>query len=1051
MNILGQPFSPWVTNQIKTRQTSLGNSTNLTNENLLYQNTRSPWIRLASSVDIILDDNPNSNYNKLLATTTIPAESLQGDLPARNFILQGGASRLIGKEGISSVGLNSGLRGKKGELITPVFSGAYGWGGLEDRGYAPMPGLMDAKVEYYKSGALSKATVNMKCFTRNQLAMMDVLYMRPGYNLLLEFGWSHYLDNLGKLQTFDNFLTPALSYLYDPQPIEGSSATPTHFDVLNLIQQERISRVGNYEGVFGKITNYNWKFNTDGSYDCSVNLTGMGDMIESLKVNIKLPTSLATLDDEVKKDTTTEETPVFPLIANKEETTLNKLLYELYQQVLTPSSTSGDQFQEVSIPQFPFVKAVVDANGKATTTFAANFDLDIDKGLLAIYEVTTDNDENASPQVYLTFGSLLALIQKYLLIYNKNGCPLFSFDVDFENMAEDENYMVAIPGQFSANPLVCLIPYTGILGGMIDGSLGRKGLIPNSPIYQTLLPASPNFHPTGELFVGRMCNIYLNINHIATVLSKTERSEDGSLSLLAFLKAIISSFTEALGGINSIDVKIDEVTQQIKFIENAPQRFSKPQSTGEYARINTFGVKPNKEGSFVRNIDINGSISSNFASMITIGAQASGNTVSENATGFSTYNLGLIDRVIPEKLNAKDFTKVKDDKEDTPKLTIIDLWDKQINDRGEEGSALFDSVYSKKFLVGDCNALTQLNLNFLKLMSGWLVENKHLQSPTFLPFNLTLDIDGMSGMRLYEKFLIDDKVLPPAYGDDQVDLLIKGLNHSVNSADWTTMIDTQSSPKRTMDATSRPAPLRESSTNSRSTNPSNPSSEAGFAPDDYGILRPIVTERAPKRIDLNDEVLRLRLTRIMDDRDQTLGYLEVLSTDGQTVLFTLATSELPWKGNKNEVSCIPTGRYRVASNVSDNHGRCFFLIGQEANDYKYNKLVGGGYTRTAVLIHMFPKAKDWALGCIGPGMKFNNYGNQKGKQQGTGQKYMRPALTQSYQALDLLLDKLYPLGSFKMDIVNKGGVQSSNLPSSWNTQVKAIATAKNLLPNPYTR
>ena len=64
---------------------------------------------------------------------------------------------------------------------------------------------------------------------------------------------------------------------------------------------------------------------------------------------------------------------------------------------------------------------------------------------------------------------------------------------------------------------------------------------------------------------------------------------------------------------------------------------------------------------------------------------------------------------------------------------------------------------------------------------------------------------------------------------------------------------------------------------------------------------------------------------------------------------------------------------------------------------------------------------------------------------------MRPALTQSYQALDLLLDKLYPLGSFKMDIVNKGGVQSSNLPSSWNTQVKAIATAKNLLPNPYTR
>ena len=87
MNILGQPFSPWVTNQIKTRQTSLGNSTNLTNENLLYQNTRSPWIRLASSVDIILDDNPNSNYNKLLATTTIPTGRLTSK---KLYITRGG-------------------------------------------------------------------------------------------------------------------------------------------------------------------------------------------------------------------------------------------------------------------------------------------------------------------------------------------------------------------------------------------------------------------------------------------------------------------------------------------------------------------------------------------------------------------------------------------------------------------------------------------------------------------------------------------------------------------------------------------------------------------------------------------------------------------------------------------------------------------------------------------------------------------------------------------------------------------------------------------------
>ena len=40
-----------------------------------------------------------------------------------------------------------------------------------------------------------------------------------------------------------------------------------------------------------------------------------------------------------------------------------------------------------------------------------------------------------------------------------------------------------------------------------------------------------------------------------------------------------------------------------------------------------------------------------YASMITIGAQFSGNKLSANATGFSTYNLGLEDRVITQKLN----------------------------------------------------------------------------------------------------------------------------------------------------------------------------------------------------------------------------------------------------------------------------------------------------------------------------------------------------------------------------------------------------------------
>ena len=55
----------------------------------------------------------------------------------------------------------------------------------------------------------------MKCFSRNQLStLMDALYMRPGYNLLLEFGWTSWLNNnTRKLETFSSFQSPALNSL----------------------------------------------------------------------------------------------------------------------------------------------------------------------------------------------------------------------------------------------------------------------------------------------------------------------------------------------------------------------------------------------------------------------------------------------------------------------------------------------------------------------------------------------------------------------------------------------------------------------------------------------------------------------------------------------------------------------------------------------------------------------------------------------------------------------------------------------------------------------
>ena len=88
----------------------------------------------------------------------------------------------------------------------------------------------------------------------------------------------------------------------------------------------------------------------------------------------------------------------------------------------------------------------------------------------------------------------------------------------------------------------------------------------------------------------------------------------------------------------------------------------------------------------------------------------------------------------------------------------------------------------------------------MQLLTGYLqspVSEGGLNKPPasfFLPFNLTLEMDGISGIKLYETFKIDGKVLPPAYDENKLRLIIKGTNHNIDGSAWTTTLETQSTP-----------------------------------------------------------------------------------------------------------------------------------------------------------------------------------------------------------------------------------------------------------------
>jgi hypothetical protein len=85
----------------------------------------------------------------------------------------------------------------------------------------------------------------------------------------------------------------------------------------------------------------------------------------------------------------------------------------------------------------------------------------------------------------------------------------------------------------------------------------------------------------------------------------------------------------------------------------------------EAAIFEIFGYTPNNS-TFVSNLSIKTEITNDIATMITVGAQANGQAVGEDATAFSKWNKGLIDRIIPEKNDKKKSVEEEKPEEEKP-------------------------------------------------------------------------------------------------------------------------------------------------------------------------------------------------------------------------------------------------------------------------------------------------------------------------------------------------------------------------------------------------
>jgi len=445
MSIFKASFPDFVQAELKKRQERLSDP-NKRHELAIYQSTRNAFVRMTSGVNVNND----------------------GGALAKKYVLQGGTLENI------SPGVD-----KRKEGVGKSFNSAYGIANASGekylRGIKPMPGIVDMSAECKTAyGSLIEATVKFVCWDIKQLEDLELLFMRPGYTVLLEWGWSY------------------------------NGQIPKYYDILskanidfNKVNQELFDKCkennGNYEAILGYVKNYQWSARPDGGYDCTTYIISLGEVLESLKMNY------APLNIDLKANNS------FGILkegtySNKEKFFHSVNNFEKIKDYYSKGILSGLLYE---IQLFMNANALYKTPDATLLNGAAYPDLTIGgKNYHVFKKQWSFKNKNSNPppalsavadtfNYYITLESLCDLVNTYVLPSSQDSTgdktivEVTTYDRKYQTSgsAADGLKCIAHPLQISTDPGRCLIKGDVWITGQ------TKGITPPTP--PTPGPVSP--------------------------------------------------------------------------------------------------------------------------------------------------------------------------------------------------------------------------------------------------------------------------------------------------------------------------------------------------------------------------------------------------------------------------------------------------------------------------------------------------------------------------------------------------------------------------------
>jgi len=742
MSIFKSTFKQYVKDQLRTRENARNESGRTQSKNIQYLNSRTGWIRLTSSVDI----DPDSELAAKLG--------LKNNALAKKYILQGGVLYEKNNKFALRRGLGSG-GGSYGDKLLGGPNSNWKQGGRQELGIRPMPGITSISVKSKTAyGSLREGIINLTCWSVSQLEELELLYMRPGYAVLLEWGSSLYLDNNSSLVTNSPYINI----------LDVTNTNLSKNKIYESIFQKQKETSGNYDAMFGLIQNFSWSSRQDGGYDCIITIISIGEVMESLKINY-VSTNNGLVLDNISKLTGNKEDILRELKANKLKGTL---LY-IHQKLLETNNTIG----------------IYNIHNNSS-----NKDISTEYLNIKINESTTSNNSGTNStdnQIYIPLKFLLELLNNDIILYdNKHKEPYIKLSVNDNDNKPLECF--AFYKQVSINPKVCLItPFSDTLQNSTFQPIGPDflGNVGNDFKYF-------NKESSKEGNRGIIGNIFLNISNLIEILDSISfQEEKGVVSIYLFLKEVMFQVQKSLGNINNFELHVDGTRDIVRIID------VKYLDEKEIASDDVYTLKVFGNETTVRNYSIQSAIFPSMTTMIAISAQTVGGVLGYDNGNFIKFNEGLINRIIPE-VNEYNSTNQFVGFGRNPSFLIDENKQSTIDAFNNNTSLIvqFFETLNKFRKIPSEDKINSLQTALHDIIYYEINNEKDSKAnyKGIMPIKLNITLDGLSGLVIGEIFKIPEDRLPLGYkstGKFRVGFIITGISQEVQNNDWVTTLETQ--------------------------------------------------------------------------------------------------------------------------------------------------------------------------------------------------------------------------------------------------------------------